>query len=131
MKPHHIVPFLHELWLHETSRLRYDHHGGCTNIWWLYVGDYRVQDRLQKGLRCWLPARLMQPVSAPSTVLLGPTKTVALETGGFGVTVNAICPAYVRTPLVERQIADQARTRGIPESDVVEKVMLEPGRSSG
>ena len=58
--------------------------------------------------------------------LLGLTKTVALETGGHGVTVNAICPAYVRTPLVEHQIADQARSRGIPVDEVVEKVMLEP-----
>jgi 3-hydroxybutyrate dehydrogenase len=58
--------------------------------------------------------------------LVGLTKTVALEAGPFGVTVNAICPAYVRTPLVERQIADQARTRGIPEDLVVEQVMLEP-----
>jgi 3-hydroxybutyrate dehydrogenase len=58
--------------------------------------------------------------------LLGLTKTVALEVGTFGVTINAICPAYVRTPLVERQVADQARTRGISEADVVEKVMLEP-----
>lgn len=58
--------------------------------------------------------------------LLGLTKTVALEVGGDGITVNAICPAYVRTPLVEGQIADQARTRGISESEVVERVMLEP-----
>jgi 3-hydroxybutyrate dehydrogenase len=58
--------------------------------------------------------------------LLGLTKTVALEAGSFGVTVNAICPAYVRTPLVEGQIADQARTRGISEEDVVANVMLEP-----
>lgn len=58
--------------------------------------------------------------------MLGLTKTIALETGAYGVTVNAICPAYVRTPLVERQIADQARTRNIPEDEVVEKVMLEP-----
>ena len=58
--------------------------------------------------------------------LLGLTKTVALEAGGYGVTVNAICPAYVRTPLVEDQIADQARTRGISEDDVIKKVMLEP-----
>jgi 3-hydroxybutyrate dehydrogenase len=40
------------------------------------------------------------------------------------VTSNCICPAYVRTPLVEGQIADQARTRGIFEREVVEKVML-------
>ena len=58
--------------------------------------------------------------------LLGLTKTVALEAGGDGVTVNAICPAYVRTPLVEDQIEDQARTRGISADDVIEKVMLEP-----
>ncbi len=58
--------------------------------------------------------------------LLGLTKTVALETGEHGVTVNAICPAYVRTPLVERQIADQARTRNLPAEEVVARVMLEP-----
>ncbi|WP_135255682.1 3-hydroxybutyrate dehydrogenase [Thermus caldilimi] len=56
--------------------------------------------------------------------LLGLTKTVALEAGPFGITVNAIAPAYVRTPLVENQIADQARTLGIPEAEVVEKVFL-------
>jgi 3-hydroxybutyrate dehydrogenase len=58
--------------------------------------------------------------------LLGLTRTVALEAGPHGVTVNAICPAYVRTPLVENQIADQARTRGIPADEVVQHVMLEP-----
>ena len=58
--------------------------------------------------------------------LLGLTKTVALEVGAQGITVNAICPAYVRTPLVENQIRAQAESRGIPESEVVERVMLEP-----
>ena len=58
--------------------------------------------------------------------LIGLTRTAALEGGEHGITVNAICPAYVRTPLVESQIADQARTRGISIEDVVEKVMLEP-----
>lgn len=58
--------------------------------------------------------------------LIGLTRTAALEGGEQGITVNAICPAYVRTPLVENQIADQARTRGIPVEDVVSKVMLEP-----
>jgi 3-hydroxybutyrate dehydrogenase len=58
--------------------------------------------------------------------LLGLTRTAALEGGPHGITVNAICPAYVRTPLVDNQIADQARTRGISESEVIEKVMLEP-----
>ncbi|MBO0802971.1 MAG: 3-hydroxybutyrate dehydrogenase [Nocardiopsaceae bacterium] len=56
--------------------------------------------------------------------LEGLSKTIALEGGGRGVTSNTICPAYVRTPLVEKQIADQARIHGIPESDVIEKIML-------
>jgi 3-hydroxybutyrate dehydrogenase len=58
--------------------------------------------------------------------VLGLTRTAALEGGPHGITVNLIAPAYVRTPLVERQIADQARTRGIPEAEVIERVMLEP-----
>jgi 3-hydroxybutyrate dehydrogenase len=58
--------------------------------------------------------------------VLGLTRTAALEGGPHGITVNLIAPAYVRTPLVEKQIADQARTRGIPPSEVIEKVMLEP-----
>jgi 3-hydroxybutyrate dehydrogenase len=56
--------------------------------------------------------------------LEGLSKVIALEGGGRGVTSNTICPAYVRTPLVEKQIADQARVHGIPESEVVEKIML-------
>ncbi|GAB4268424.1 MAG: 3-hydroxybutyrate dehydrogenase [Deferrisomatales bacterium] len=58
--------------------------------------------------------------------LMGLTKTVALEVAEHGITVNAICPAYVRTPLVEHQIRDQAKTHGIPEDEVVRKIMLEP-----
>ncbi|NJO07373.1 MAG: 3-hydroxybutyrate dehydrogenase [Chloroflexaceae bacterium] len=58
--------------------------------------------------------------------LLGLTRTAAREGGEYGITVNLIAPAYVRTPLVEKQIADQARTRGISEDEVVEKVMLSP-----
>jgi 3-hydroxybutyrate dehydrogenase len=56
--------------------------------------------------------------------LEGLSKVIALEGGPRGVTSNTICPAYVRTPLVERQIADQARVHGIPEDEVVEKIML-------
>ena len=58
--------------------------------------------------------------------LVGLTKTAALEVAAYGVTVNAICPGYVNTALVRNQIADLARIRGIPESDVVERVILEP-----
>jgi 3-hydroxybutyrate dehydrogenase len=54
----------------------------------------------------------------------GLTKTVALEVAQLGITVNAICPGYVWTPLVERQIGDTARARGITEQQVVENVLL-------
>ena len=56
--------------------------------------------------------------------LEGLSKVVALEGAPHGVTSNTVNPAYVRTPLVEKQIADQARTHNMPENEVVEKIML-------
>ena len=56
--------------------------------------------------------------------LEGFSKTVALEGGPKGVTSNCICPAYVRTPLVGNQIADQVKRHGIAEDEVMEKIML-------
>ena len=56
--------------------------------------------------------------------VIGLTKTVALEVAQAGITCNAICPGYVLTPLVQAQIGDQARTRGISEDEVVKNVML-------
>ncbi|MGD8201001.1 3-hydroxybutyrate dehydrogenase [Ornithinimicrobium sp. W1679] len=56
--------------------------------------------------------------------LEGLSKVTALEGAPHGVTSNCLNPGYVRTPLVEKQIADQAATHGIPEAEVVEKVML-------
>ncbi|NMA93075.1 MAG: 3-hydroxybutyrate dehydrogenase [Clostridiales bacterium] len=56
--------------------------------------------------------------------LFGMTKTAALEGGPLGITVNCICPAYVMTPLVEGQIADQAKTHNIPEEKVISDIML-------
>lgn len=56
--------------------------------------------------------------------VLGLTKTVALEVAQDNITVNAICPGYVRTPLVENQIADTAKARGMSEEDVVNNVLL-------
>jgi 3-hydroxybutyrate dehydrogenase len=56
--------------------------------------------------------------------LEGLSKVIALEGAPHGVTSNCVNPGYVRTPLVEKQIADQARVHGIPESEVIEKVML-------
>jgi 3-hydroxybutyrate dehydrogenase len=58
--------------------------------------------------------------------VLGLTKTVALETAGDNITANAICPGYVRTPLVENQIGDQAAAHGISREEVIEKVILAP-----
>jgi 3-hydroxybutyrate dehydrogenase len=56
--------------------------------------------------------------------IAGLTKTVALEGAKQGVTCNAICPGYVLTPLVQKQIPDQARTRGLTEEQVVNDVLL-------
>ena len=58
--------------------------------------------------------------------LEGLSKVIALEGAEHGVTSNCVNPAYVRTPLVEGQIADQARAHGLSEDEVVEKVMLAP-----
>ncbi|HKO29459.1 MAG TPA: 3-hydroxybutyrate dehydrogenase [Solirubrobacteraceae bacterium] len=58
--------------------------------------------------------------------VVGLCRTLALEGAEHGITANAICPAYVRTPLVEKQIADQARAHGLPEDEVIEKVILQP-----
>jgi len=58
--------------------------------------------------------------------LEGLSKVIALEGADHGVTSNCVNPAYVRTPLVEGQIADQAKAHGLSEDEVVEKVMLAP-----
>ena len=55
----------------------------------------------------------------------GLTKTAALELAEYGITVNAICPGYVLTPLVRQQIPDTARARGISEEEVIRDVLLE------
>lgn len=56
--------------------------------------------------------------------LEGLSKVIALEGAGRGVTSNTVCPGYVRTPLVEGQLADQARSHGIDEDDVLDEVLL-------
>jgi len=58
--------------------------------------------------------------------LLGFSKVLALETADCDITINTICPAYVRTPLVDEQIAAQAREHGISEDRVVDEIMLKP-----
>ena len=64
--------------------------------------------------------------TAAKHALLGFSKAVALETGDVDITSNTICPAYIRTPLVDAQIAEQARTHQIPEEEVIQRIMLEP-----
>ncbi|HAA46798.1 MAG: 3-hydroxybutyrate dehydrogenase [Halomonas sp. 54_146] len=56
--------------------------------------------------------------------MIGLTKTAALEGGEQGITANAVCPAYVKTPLVDNQIADQAKLNNMDEKDVIENIML-------
>ena len=58
--------------------------------------------------------------------VIGLVKTLALEGAPAGITAAAVCPAFVRTPLVEAQIADQARAHGLPEDRVLEDVILAP-----
>ena len=58
--------------------------------------------------------------------LLGFSKVIALETAEADITINTICPSYVRTPLVEKQIANQAEEHGISEDEVINEIMLKP-----
>jgi 3-hydroxybutyrate dehydrogenase len=58
--------------------------------------------------------------------VLGLVKTLALEGAEHGITATAVCPGYVRTPLVEKQIVDQARAHGLSEDQVLEQVILAP-----
>ncbi|MFZ0040314.1 MAG: 3-hydroxybutyrate dehydrogenase [Solirubrobacteraceae bacterium] len=58
--------------------------------------------------------------------VLGLVRTLALEGADAGVTATAVCPGYVRTPLVEKQIADQARAHSLSDDEVLEQVILEP-----
>ncbi len=58
--------------------------------------------------------------------LIGFSKVIALETAEHDITINTVCPAYVKTALVEKQIADQAKTHGISEEEVIDTIMLAP-----
>jgi 3-hydroxybutyrate dehydrogenase len=58
--------------------------------------------------------------------LMGFSKVLALETASTDITINTICPTYVRTPLVDQQIAAQAKAHGLSEDEVVETIMLKP-----
>jgi len=64
--------------------------------------------------------------TAAKHALIGFSKVLALETADTDITSNTICPAYIRTPLVDAQIADQARAHGITEDEVINRIMLAP-----
>jgi len=64
------------------------------------------------------------PYVAAKHGVVGFTKALGVELARTGITANAICPGYVKTPLVEAQIVDQAKARGIPEDRVMEEVIL-------
>ena len=71
-----------------------------------------------------LASVLKAPYVTAKHGLIGLAKTMAKEGAPHGVRANVICPGFVRTPLVERQIPEQARTLGMSEEDVIRKVML-------
>jgi len=71
-----------------------------------------------------LASVLKAPYVTAKHGLIGLAKTMAKEGAAHGVRANVICPGFVRTPLVEKQIPEQARSLGISEEDVVKKVML-------
>ncbi|MDD3354013.1 3-hydroxybutyrate dehydrogenase [Zoogloea sp.] len=64
------------------------------------------------------------PYTASKHAVVGLTKSVALEVAEQGITCNAVCPGYVRTPLVEKQVVDQARVHNLPEDRVIREVIL-------
>ena len=72
----------------------------------------------------WRPRRSSRPTWPPSTACSGSPGRAAKEGAKLGVRTNVICPGFVRTPLVEKQIPEQAKTLGISEDEVVKKVML-------
>ena len=106
----------------------------------MLVGAARLTRALLPGMRARRFGRIVNIGSIHSLVasanksayvaakhgLLGLAKTIALETAGVDITINTICPSYVKTPLVDKQIADQARTRVIREDQVIGEIMLKP-----
>ncbi len=64
------------------------------------------------------------PYTASKHAVVGFSKAVALEVAEQGITCNALCPGYVRTPLIEKQVADQARVHNMPEDRVIREVIL-------
>ncbi|MBL8448021.1 MAG: 3-hydroxybutyrate dehydrogenase [Zoogloeaceae bacterium] len=64
------------------------------------------------------------PYTASKHAVVGFSKAVALEVAELGITCNAVCPGYVRTPLIEKQVVDQAKVHNLPEDRVIREVIL-------
>ncbi len=106
----------------------------------MLVGTARLSRAVLPGMRARSFGRIINIGSIHSLVgsryksayvaakhgLIGFGKVIALETADTDITINTICPTYVLTPLVEKQIADQARSNGIPEAQVISEIMLKP-----
>ena len=106
----------------------------------MLVGVARLSRALLPGMRSQNYGRIINIGSIHSLVaspyksayvaakhgLIGFSKVVALETADSDITINTVCPTYVRTPLVDKQIADQARNHGISEAEVIDTIMLTP-----
>jgi 3-hydroxybutyrate dehydrogenase len=92
-------------------RYMYAHHRGGTIV---YIGSVHSKEA----------SPLKAPYVSAKHGMLGLCRTVAKEGSAFGVRANVICPGFVRTPLVDRQIPEQAAALGISEADVVKNVML-------
>ena len=106
----------------------------------MLVGAARLSQALLPGMRARGFGRIVNIGSIHSLVaskyksayvaakhgLIGFSKVIALETADCDITINTICPTYVKTPLVDKQIADQARQHGIDEAKVVSEIMLKP-----
>jgi 3-hydroxybutyrate dehydrogenase len=106
----------------------------------MLVGTARITRALLSGMRERRFGRIVNIGSIHSVVgskgksayvaakhgLIGLSKVVALETADTDITINTICPTYVKTPLVDQQIADQARIHGIPAEKVISDIMLKP-----
>ncbi len=104
----------------------------------ILTGAYHVTKAVWPGMKAKKFGRVINLASAHGLVasayksayvsakhgLIGFTKTLALEGAAFGITVNAVCPGYVHTPIIERQIPDQMKTHQMTREEVIDKIML-------
>ena len=74
----------------------------------------------------WWPRPTRPATSRPSTAFMGLVRTLALEGAEQGIIASAVCPGFVRTPLVEKQIPDQAKAHGVSEEEALGQVILAP-----